>query len=146
MADRTPGPSGWLVIDKPTGITSARAVSVARRALGTRKIGHGGTLDPLASGVLPLAVGEATKTVAYAMAGRKLYRFTVRWGEQRTTDDAEGEVIATSDHRLTAREIRQVLPRFIGYRSGAARFRHQGGRCAHKLAWSAAGRQSVSDG
>ena len=114
MADKTPGPSGWLVIDKPTGITSARVVSQARRALGTRKIGHGGTLDPLASGVLPLAVGEATKTVAYAMAGQKIYHFTVRWGEQRSTDDAEGEAIAFSDHRPTAEEIRQILPRFIG--------------------------------
>ena len=114
MADRAPGPSGWLVIDKPTGMSSARVVSVARRALGTRKIGHGGTLDPLASGVLPLAVGEATKTVAYAMAGEKIYRFTLRWGEQRSTDDAEGDVVATSSHRPSAEDIRQVLPRFIG--------------------------------
>jgi tRNA pseudouridine55 synthase len=109
-----PGPSGWLVIDKPTGISSARVVGAARRALGTRKIGHGGTLDPLASGVLPLAVGEATKTVAYAMTGEKTYRFTVRWGEARATDDAEGEVTATADHRPTAEDIRQVLPQFIG--------------------------------
>jgi tRNA pseudouridine55 synthase len=108
------GPSGWLVIDKPTGISSARVVGAARRALGTRKIGHGGTLDPLASGVLPLAVGEATKTVAYAMAGEKIYRFTVRWGEARATDDAEGEVTATADHRPTAEDIRRVLPQFTG--------------------------------
>ena len=114
MTDKAPGPSGWLVIDKPTGITSARVVSQARRALGTRKIGHGGTLDPLASGVLPLAVGEATKTVAYAMAGQKIYRFTVRWGEQRTTDDAEGTVMATADHRPTAEQIDAMLARFTG--------------------------------
>jgi tRNA pseudouridine55 synthase len=114
MTAIAPGPSGWLVIDKPTGISSARVVGAARRALGTRKIGHGGTLDPLASGVLPLAVGEATKTVAYAMTGEKTYRFTVRWGEARATDDAEGEVTATADYRPTAEDIRRVLPQFIG--------------------------------
>ena len=107
-------PSGWLNIDKPVGVSSARAVAVVRRALGTRKVGHGGTLDPLASGVLPIAVGEATKTVAYAMAGEKIYRFTVRWGEARATDDAEGEVTARSDRRPSEVEIRSVLSRFVG--------------------------------
>jgi tRNA pseudouridine55 synthase len=114
MTSIVTGPSGWLVIDKPMGISSARVVGAARRALGTRKIGHGGTLDPLASGVLPLAVGEATKTVAYAMAGEKIYRFTVRWGEARATDDAEGEVTATADHRPAAEDIQRVLPQFTG--------------------------------
>lgn len=114
MSQAPIGPSGWLVVDKPTEISSARVVSIARRALGTRKIGHGGTLDPLASGVLPLAVGEATKTVAYAMAGEKIYRFTVRWGERRSTDDAEGEVTATSAHRPSEAVIRHGLARFTG--------------------------------
>ena len=114
MSEAKPGPSGWLVIDKPTGISSARVVGAARRALGTRKIGHGGTLDPLASGVLPLAVGEATKTVAYAMTGEKTYRFSVRWGEARATDDAEGAVTETADARPSEADIRRVLPQFIG--------------------------------
>ena len=105
---------GWMVIDKPAGITSAAVVGKARRLTGAAKVGHGGTLDPLATGVLPLAFGEATKTVAWAMDGAKVYRFTVRWGEARATDDAEGAVTATSDARPTIEEIASVLPRFIG--------------------------------
>ncbi len=116
MARRRKGAKidGWLVIDKPAGITSAAAVSRVKRVLGAAKAGHAGTLDPLASGVLPIALGEATKTVAYAMEGCKRYRFTVRWGEQRTTDDAEGEVVARSDKRPSRAEIAAALPRFAG--------------------------------
>ena len=106
--------NGWLNIDKPSGPTSAAVVGMLRRASGAAKVGHGGTLDPLATGVLPIAFGEATKTVAYAMDGRKDYRFAIRWREARTTDDAEGEVMATSDVRPDADAIRAVLPAFTG--------------------------------
>lgn len=105
---------GWLCLDKPAGMTSTAAVNRVRAITRARKVGHGGTLDPLATGVLPIALGEATKTVAYVMAGRKHYRFTVRLGEARTTDDAEGEVLAQSDLRPTNAEIEAALPRFIG--------------------------------
>ena len=105
---------GWLCLDKPAGMTSTEAVSRVRRITHARKVGHGGTLDPLATGVLPIAMGEATKTVAYAMEGRKHYRFTARLGEARTTDDAEGEVVATSDQRPTSAEIEAALPSFVG--------------------------------
>src|SRR5438477_11261488 len=87
---------GWVVLDKPLGLTSSQAVGAVRRSTGAAKAGHGGTLDPLATGVLPIALGEATKTVAWAMAARKTYRFTLCWGEARSTEDAEGEVVATS--------------------------------------------------
>ena len=87
---------GWVVLDKPVGMTSTHAVSVVKRVFKARRAGHAGTLDPLASGVLPIALGEATKTVPFVMDGRKRYRFTVRWGEERDTDDAEGRVTATS--------------------------------------------------
>jgi len=106
--------NGWLVIDKPSGMTSTDVVNRVRRLLDARKVGHGGTLDPLATGLLPLAFGEATKTVAWVMEGDKTYRFTVRWGEATDSDDAEGEVIARSDRRPTRDEIEAVLPRFIG--------------------------------
>ena len=105
---------GWLVLDKPVGMTSTHAVSVVKRLFEARRAGHAGTLDPLASGLLPIALGEATKTVPFVMDGRKIYRFTVRWGEQRDTDDAEGKVLATSAERPTAESIRELLPRFIG--------------------------------
>ena len=105
---------GWIVLDKPLGLTSARAVAAAKRALGAAKAGHAGTLDPLATGVLPIALGEATKTASWAVAGRKLYRFTLQWGEARATDDAEGAVVATSDRRPSEAEIRAALPRFTG--------------------------------
>jgi tRNA pseudouridine55 synthase len=105
---------GWIVLDKPHGMSSAQAVAAVRRSLDAAKAGHGGTLDPLATGVLPIALGEATKTVAWAMAGRKTYRFALRWGEARDSDDAEGRVIATSPIRPTAAEIAGVLPRFVG--------------------------------
>jgi tRNA pseudouridine55 synthase len=105
---------GWLVLDKPVGMTSTHAVSVVKRAFQAKRAGHAGTLDPLASGLLPIALGEATKTVPFVMEGRKVYRFTVRWGEERDTDDAEGRVIATSDQRPTAAAIRALIPRFTG--------------------------------
>ena len=106
--------NGWLVVDKPSGITSAAVVGIVRGALNAAKAGHGGTLDPIATGILPIAFGEATKTASYVMDGRKLYRFTVKWGEQRNTDDAEGEITAVSSIRPTAAQIRGVLDGFRG--------------------------------
>lgn len=105
---------GWLAIDKQKGVSSAAAVAIAKRVLNAAKAGHGGTLDPLATGVLPLAFGEATKTVSYVMDGRKTYRVTVRWGEARNTDDAEGEVTETSDARPDRAAIEAMLPKFTG--------------------------------
>jgi tRNA pseudouridine55 synthase len=105
---------GWLVLDKPQGMTSSRAVGAARRLLEAAKAGHGGTLDPLATGVLPIALGEATKTVAWVMAGTKTYRFTLRWGEARDTDDAEGRLTAASPVRPSRAAIEAALPRFTG--------------------------------
>ncbi len=105
---------GWLVLDKPVGMTSTHAVSVVKRAFRAKRAGHAGTLDPLASGLLPIALGEATKTVPFVMDGRKVYRFTVRWGEERDTDDAEGHLTATSVERPTAAAIRALIPRFSG--------------------------------
>jgi tRNA pseudouridine55 synthase len=105
---------GWLCLDKPQGMTSTQTVNRVRRITRARKVGHGGTLDPLATGVLPIALGEATKTVAYVMDGRKHYRFTARLGEARTTDDAEGEVLATSEVRPSTAGIAAALPRFVG--------------------------------
>jgi len=101
---------GWIVLDKPVGMTSTHAVSVIKRLFSAKRAGHAGTLDPLASGALPIALGEATKTVPFVMDGRKIYRFTVRWGEERDTDDAEGRVIASSDQRPSADSIRALLP------------------------------------
>ena len=105
---------GWVVLDKPVGITSTQAVAIVKRLFSAKRAGHAGTLDPLASGALPIALGEATKTVPFVMNGRKIYRFTVRWGEERDTDDAEGRVVATSDNRPTADAISALLPRFTG--------------------------------
>jgi tRNA pseudouridine55 synthase len=105
---------GWVVLDKPVGMTSTHAVAVAKRLFAAKRAGHAGTLDPLASGALPIALGEATKTVPFVMDGRKRYRFTVRWGEERDTDDAEGRVVETSTARPTAVAIATELPRFIG--------------------------------
>jgi tRNA pseudouridine55 synthase len=105
---------GWLILDKPAGMTSTHAVSVVKRAFAAKKAGHAGTLDPLATGVLPIALGEATKTVPFVMDGRKSYRFTVRWGIETDTDDAEGQAIATSDVRPDPEAIRAALPRFTG--------------------------------
>src|SRR5271154_3404211 len=97
---------GWLILDKPIGLTSTQALGKVRRLLGGKKAGHGGTLDPLATGILPLAFGEATKLIPYAMDGDKEYEFTIHWGETRDTDDAEGQVTATSDIRPHAEQIR----------------------------------------
>ena len=105
---------GWVILDKPVGLGSTPAVSRVRRLFGARKAGHGGTLDPLASGVLPIALGEATKTVPFVMDGRKEYRFTLCFGEARSTEDAEGVVTATSNLRPTDPEIRSALPAFVG--------------------------------
>jgi len=105
---------GWVVLDKPLGLTSTAAVAAVRRIFDAAKAGHGGTLDPLATGVLPVALGEATKTVPFIMDARKEYRFTVRWGEARATDDAEGEVTARSDRRPTRAEIETALVGFEG--------------------------------
>src|SRR5258708_36108025 len=107
------GLHGWLVIDKPEGITSARAVALIRRATGA-KTGHAGTLDPLATGILPLALGEATKTVRFAAAGHKRYRFRNRWGVARETDDREGAITAESPIRPDIAAIEAALPRFTG--------------------------------
>ncbi|MCW5748877.1 MAG: tRNA pseudouridine(55) synthase TruB [Alphaproteobacteria bacterium] len=105
---------GWLNLDKPVGLSSAQAVARARRLFGAAKVGHGGTLDPLANGVLPIAFGEATKTVAWVMDGPKEYRFTLRFGVATATDDAEGAAIATSDVRPADTELVQILSRFRG--------------------------------
>ena len=107
------GLHGWLVIDKPLGITSNRVVELVRRSTGT-KVGHAGTLDPLATGVLPIAIGEATKTTAYAMTGHKRYRFRIRWGIARATDDREGEIIGECGSRPSREAIEAILPRFLG--------------------------------
>ena len=105
---------GWVVLDKPVGMTSTHAVSVVKRLFSAKRAGHAGTLDPLASGCLPIALGEATKTVPFVMDGRKLYQFTVRWGEERDTDDAEGRAIASSDQRPSPDAIRALLPSYTG--------------------------------
>ena len=105
---------GWVVLDKPIGMTSTQAVAVVKRLFSAKRAGHAGTLDPLASGGLPIALGEATKTVPFVMDGRKRYRFTVRWGEERDTDDTEGRVVKASDIRPTADAIRALLPQFTG--------------------------------
>ncbi|MTJ82536.1 MAG: tRNA pseudouridine(55) synthase TruB [Telmatospirillum sp.] len=106
--------NGWIAIDKPLGLTSTDVVTRVRRMTGAAKVGHGGTLDPLASGVLPIALGEATKTVAYVMDGAKTYRWQVTWGEARSTDDREGVVTETSPVRPAIADIEAVIPRFLG--------------------------------
>ncbi len=105
---------GWIVLDKPVGMTSTHAVAVIKRLFTAKRVGHAGTLDPLASGCLPIALGEATKTVPFVVDGRKAYLFTVRWGEERDTDDAEGRIASTSDSRPDRAAIEALLPRFVG--------------------------------
>ena len=105
---------GWVVVDKPVGVTSTETVSAVRRVFDAQKAGHAGTLDPLASGVLAVALGEATKTVSFAMDAEKTYRFTARWGEARDSDDAEGRVEGTSEVRPSRADIEALLPHFIG--------------------------------
>ncbi len=106
--------NGWVVVDKPQGITSTQVVAIVRRVFDAQKAGHAGTLDPMATGVLAVALGEATKTVPYAMDAEKTYVFTARWGESRDSDDAEGRVTGASDKRPSRAEIEALLPRFIG--------------------------------
>lgn len=105
---------GWVVLDKPSGMTSTTAVAAVRRICKAEKAGHAGTLDPLASGVLPIALGEATKTVPFVQDGRKIYRFTVRFGIETDTDDAEGKETARSEQRPTREAIEALLPAFTG--------------------------------
>jgi tRNA pseudouridine55 synthase len=105
---------GWVILDKPIGMTSTQAVAVVKRLFNAKRAGHAGTLDPLASGGLPIALGEATKTVPFVMDGRKRYRFTVAWGEERDTDDTEGRAVKASELRPTAEAISALLPRFTG--------------------------------
>ncbi len=106
--------NGWIIIDKPSGVTSTQVVGRVRRALHARKVGHGGTLDPLATGILPIALGEATKTVSYVMDGQKSYRFVLRWGQATATDDSDGPVIEESSKIPDAAEIAAALARFQG--------------------------------
>jgi tRNA pseudouridine55 synthase len=106
--------SGWLVFDKPVGMGSTEAVAKIKWLFQAEKAGHAGTLDPLASGMLPIALGEATKTVPYLMDGAKVYRFTVAWGEERSTDDLEGPVTKTSDIRPSDEQIRALMPNYTG--------------------------------
>ena len=105
---------GWMIVDKPQGVTSTQVVSKVRWATGAQKAGHSGTLDPLATGVLAVALGEATKTIPYVTDALKAYRFTVRWGQATSTDDTEGPVIAESPLRPAAEAIRAALPAFTG--------------------------------
>ncbi|MBO5997523.1 MAG: tRNA pseudouridine(55) synthase TruB [Alphaproteobacteria bacterium] len=106
--------NGWLVVDKPVNMGSTDVVRELKHLMHPMKIGHGGTLDPFASGVLPIALGKATRTVSYAMDGLKTYEFIIRFGVQTATDDLDGDVIATNEMRPTAEQIESVLPRFIG--------------------------------
>ncbi|MBS0470127.1 MAG: tRNA pseudouridine(55) synthase TruB [Proteobacteria bacterium] len=105
---------GWVIVDKPKGMTSTQVVGAVRRIYDAQKAGHAGTLDPLATGILAVALGEATKTVPFAMDADKTYRFTAHWGEARDTDDTEGKVIATSEIRPTREQIEAALPAFTG--------------------------------
>ena len=106
--------SGWVVLDKPVGMGSTEAVSKVKWLFNAEKAGHAGTLDPLASGMLPIALGEATKTVPYVMDGAKIYRFTIAWGQERSTDDLEGDVTFCSDLRPHAEDILALLPKYTG--------------------------------
>ena len=106
--------SGWVILDKPVGMGSTEAVSKVKWLFQAEKAGHAGTLDPLASGMLPIALGEATKTVPYVQDGAKVYRFAVAWGEERSTDDLEGPVTKSSEKRPAEEEIRALLPKYTG--------------------------------
>ena len=105
---------GWIILDKPQGMTSTHAVSRLKRIFNAKKAGHAGTLDPLATGILPVAFGEATKTVPFVQDGEKAYRFTVKWGVETDSDDADGAVTKTSDARPQRAQVEALLPRFIG--------------------------------
>lgn len=106
--------NGWINLDKPAGMTSTQAVGRVRRIYNAQKAGHAGTLDPLATGILPIALGEATKTIPFIQDALKTYAFTVKWGQSTDTDDAEGKVIATSEMRPTMPEIEKFLPAYTG--------------------------------
>lgn len=108
--------SGWVILDKPLDMTSTQAVGKLKWLFQAQKAGHAGTLDPLASGILPIALGEATKTVPFLMEAQKTYAFTIKWGESRDTADAEGDVIATSDKRPSVEEIEALIPQYLGNR------------------------------
>src|SRR5215469_14259380 len=116
MARRKKGAAvhGWVIVDKPEGVTSTQVVSSVKRVFDAQKAGHAGTLDPMATGVLAVALGEATKTVPYAMDAEKTYRFTATWGEGRDSDDAEGQVTETSPVRPLVSQIEAALSGFIG--------------------------------
>src|SRR6476659_2645742 len=105
---------GWVIVDKPQGVTSTQVVAIVKRVFDAQKAGHAGTLDPMATGVLAIALGEATKTVPFAMDARKTYRFTACWGEGRDSDDAEGQLTGTSAQRPSAAGIEAAIPRFVG--------------------------------
>jgi tRNA pseudouridine55 synthase len=107
--------NGWIVLDKGVGMTSTHAVAAVKRLLSAKKAGHAGTLDPLASGILPIALGEATKTVPFVMDGRKSYVFTVTWGAETNTDDAEGDVVERTGRTPCRADIESLLPRFTGF-------------------------------
>ena len=123
--------SGWVIFDKPYGMGSTDAVSFIKRTYRADKAGHAGTLDPLASGILPIALGEATKTVPYVVDGAKVYRFTASWGGERSTDDREGPVTATSDKRPAKADIQALLP--MDSTSTATKWRKSHG--PHRSRW-----------
>ena len=106
--------NGWIILDKPLGLSSTQALGKVRWLMNAAKAGHGGTLDPLATGVLPIALGEATKTVSWAMDGRKTYRFTVKWGAETNTDDLEGVITQSASHIAAQHDIEKILPQFVG--------------------------------
>ena len=114
MAQQQATPHGWIVLNKPAGLSSGKVVGVIRRFFGGAKTGHAGTLDPLACGVLPIAVGEATKTISYVVTAEKSYQFTLRWGAETQTDDSEGKITRTSDYCPSVHQIKAMLPQFEG--------------------------------
>lgn len=105
---------GWFIIDKPEGVTSTKTVAIVKRLANAAKAGHGGTLDPMATGILPIALGEATKTLPYIVDNTKEYEFTVEWGKASSTDDREGEIVATSDNRPDRAAIEKAILAFVG--------------------------------
>ena len=113
-SSRPNGPHGWLSIHKSAGISSAKVVAIVKRCFDGVKTGHAGTLDPLASGVLPIALGEATKTISYVMTAEKSYRFSMKWGAETQTDDTEGAITRTSAYLPSKAEITAILPKFTG--------------------------------
>lgn len=114
MTSDTISLNGWLILDKPLEMSSAQLVARVKRFTKAKKVGHGGTLDPLATGILPIALNEATKTFQWLVNQEKSYRFTVHWGQQTATDDREGEVVAESENRPTRAQIEALLPAFTG--------------------------------